>query len=443
MTASIGQNLPGTALPRSSSQQSGSKAGEDGPAFDDLLTNRETSAREKVTQRAPHASHWEKIRADFSFSSGEPPAQGEESSDEVDEKSGDEPLGDKQSANSQDQTAGARDRLPLFITLHGLGRSQPDNQETQVEPATAEAETDPLSADKAKRAVVGRTAKGVDTGQGDQEQLPKIHVDRPAATRGVGGVQPAPQANAQNLIAGRPEDTATSAGSVAETIPGDSGAAQVEPLEITKNDRRATNEALKQSGASRATVVAEQNFPAPALHNTSQAAHDVIDAIVGNGAPARAASAAATVAQNGSPVAVPAHILKIELHPAELGAVTANLRLVGEQLSIELKPETYEAHRRLSADREAIVKSLKSLGFDIDKVTILQPSVAATPAARADAPQAGAPPGRDQSSFQPGSSGGNGDGTSGQSGRNRGDDRHQDQRPTQPSHERSGNGLFI
>ena len=40
-------------------------------------------------------------------------------------------------------------------------------------------------------------------------------------------------------------------------------------------------------------------------------------------------------------VALPAQSLKIELHPAELGVVTASLRFVGEQLSIELKVETH------------------------------------------------------------------------------------------------------
>ena len=48
---------------------------------------------------------------------------------------------------------------------------------------------------------------------------------------------------------------------------------------------------------------------------------------------------------------------KIELHPAELGMVTASLRLSGEQLSIEIRPENHEAHRRLSSDSDAIMTS--------------------------------------------------------------------------------------
>src|SRR5690606_19355410 len=100
------------------------------------------------------------------------------------------------------------------------------------------------------------------------------------------------------------------------------------------------------------------------------------------------------------------------------------LRLVGGQLSIELTPENQEAHRRLSSDADAIIKSLRSLGFDIDKVSVLQPQIAATASARSDAAgTATGSMGRDQSSFQPGNSGGNGENTGGQqSGRNRNDD---------------------
>ena len=58
--------------------------------------------------------------------------------------------------------------------------------------------------------------------------------------------------------------------------------------------------------------------------------------------------------------------------------VTASLRFAGEQLSIELQVENSEAHQRLSADSETIVKSLRGLGYEIDRVTILQSSVASS-----------------------------------------------------------------
>ncbi|WP_404934566.1 flagellar hook-length control protein FliK [Nitratireductor sp. L15S-10] len=64
--------------------------------------------------------------------------------------------------------------------------------------------------------------------------------------------------------------------------------------------------------------------------------------------------------------------LKIQLQPAELGTVTAKLRLVGEQLMVDLQVESTEARHRLSTDSESIVKALRSLGYDIDRVTVQQ-----------------------------------------------------------------------
>ena len=121
------------------------------------------------------------------------------------------------------------------------------------------------------------------------------------------------------------------------------------------------------------------------------------------------------------------------------------MRLAGEQLSIELKPETHEAYRRLTTDSEAIVKSLRGLGFDVDKVTILQPSIAVHAPARSDAASSQAmPQGRDQSAFQPGNSSGNNAGSGGQqSGRNRNDDAQELGRPAAPVRERAGDDMFI
>ena len=81
-----------------------------------------------------------------------------------------------------------------------------------------------------------------------------------------------------------------------------------------------------------------------------------------------------------------AQSLKIQLHPAELGMVTATLRFAGEQLSIELQVENHEAYRRLSSDSETIVNSLRDLGYDIERVTVLQPSTCIASEPRAPTP---------------------------------------------------------
>lgn len=190
------------------------------------------------------------------------------------------------------------------------------------------------------------------------------------------------------------------------------------------------------------TVTAAQSFPAPAPVPVSQTITALAGAIASDGGMAPALAASAGLAQPGQAVAAASHLLKIELHPAELGVVTANLRLSGGQLSMELKPENQEAHRRLSADSEALAKSLQGLGFAVDKITVLQPSVAATATPRMDAAPGSA--GRDASSFQPGNSGGNGESSGGQHfGRNRGNEGQHGGHGGTPLRDRAGGGLFI
>ena len=104
--------------------------------------------------------------------------------------------------------------------------------------------------------------------------------------------------------------------------------------------------------------------------------------------------------------------------------VTASLRFAGEQLSIELQLENNEAYQRLSADSEAIVKSLRGLGYDIDKVAIVQSSIASSrrPAPMQAFPAESTP--REQSAFRSGDpSGGNGGSGGQQPGRDYPNDR--------------------
>jgi len=75
--------------------------------------------------------------------------------------------------------------------------------------------------------------------------------------------------------------------------------------------------------------------------------------------------------------------LKIQMHPIELGLVTATLRLHGDTLVVSLQVQTGEAYRQLSEDQDAMVKALRDQGFAVDQV-----SVQFTPADRgADAQQ--------------------------------------------------------
>ncbi len=62
--------------------------------------------------------------------------------------------------------------------------------------------------------------------------------------------------------------------------------------------------------------------------------------------------------------------LKIQLNPVELGAVTAHLRIKDDTVTVELSAETADAQRQLASDADTIVKSLRALGLDVDRVTV-------------------------------------------------------------------------
>jgi len=64
--------------------------------------------------------------------------------------------------------------------------------------------------------------------------------------------------------------------------------------------------------------------------------------------------------------------LRIQLNPAELGMVTARLTATGSQLEIEIRVESNDARQRLANDSDAIVKALRGVGLDVEKLTIQQ-----------------------------------------------------------------------
>jgi flagellar hook-length control protein FliK len=63
--------------------------------------------------------------------------------------------------------------------------------------------------------------------------------------------------------------------------------------------------------------------------------------------------------------------LKIQMHPIDLGTVTATLRLKDDELHVEIKVETGDAFRQLSDDQNAMVKALRAQGFAVDQVNIV------------------------------------------------------------------------
>lgn len=169
----------------------------------------------------------------------------------------------------------------------------------------------------------------------------------------------------------------------------------------------------------RVNIIAQQNIPAPAAQPAASTASSLVAMLSGD-AGWREAAATSFQPLAARPPLSSAHSLKIQLHPAELGMVTASLRLSGEHLTVELQVENQDAFRRLNADSEIIVKSMRALGLDIDKVTVQAPQFASSAQARTDisassssamargqdmSGQAGSGGGADSGGQQPGRSG--------------------------------------
>jgi chemotaxis protein MotD len=192
--------------------------------------------------------------------------------------------------------------------------------------------------------------------------------------------------------------------------------------------------------APRVTIVSQQSIPAPMLSTAivlaeSIAASDLLE-------PAKTTLSLDAIHASAAPVS--ASSLKIQLHPAELGMVTATLRFAGEQLSIELQVENHEAYRRLSSDSDTIVGSLRDLGYDVDHVTVLQPALVSIPTSRSDIGAAtsssqGRPPDQSGSGAAGAGTGGSG-GRQSENGGNAGRNGHQNPAATR---EQQGGGLYI
>jgi chemotaxis protein MotD len=218
------------------------------------------------------------------------------------------------------------------------------------------------------------------------------------------------------------------------------------PAEQSSADRTQAKEALPEASAEpaktapRITVLAQQSIPAP-MPSTAIVLADTIAASdllepLRNPPALDAIHASATHAS--------AQSLKIQLHPAELGMVTATLRFAGEQLSIELQVENHEAYRHLSNDSDTIVSSLRDLGYEIDRVTVLQPQLASTPAGRADTGASlPSPQGRVPEQFGAGVGPGGNGGSGGRQSQDGGNPGRGGQQHPASSREQQGNGLYI
>ena len=216
-----------------------------------------------------------------------------------------------------------------------------------------------------------------------------------------------------------------------------SGPVRQAPREARQAEQPATN--------SRVDVVGSQTLPAPAISVANTTTTAFMSAISADPVWKTSATDAVTqAALHGRPQPGAVHSLKIQLHPAELGMVTADLRFAGDQLSVVLQVETAEAYHRLESDTDTIVKAFRALGYEIDHVAIQQPQPA-NQAARTDAAASNSTQlSRDLQSAFSGNSGGAGAGSGGRgtNGEGRNDARNMDGIGS-VSQERPSRGLYI
>lgn len=270
----------------------------------------------------------------------------------------------------------------------------------------------------------GEAAPAVPKRTGLREQAIHQPFRHAATAAGSGGddvaVTPGPHVDATVVQAGRGDGSITSRDGPREQ-------ATRSPVEQPAGDR-----------APKLTVVSVQTAPAPAGTSVmTPTSASFVEALGGADALPRYVSETAaqtSASQAGKPVTT----LKIQLNPVDLGTVTASLSGDGEKLSIEVQVENQEAHHRLRSDGDAIVKALRGMGFDVDRITIQQ-----TLQSAASPGSPGSPADRGQSFAAPDQRAGEGRGQSPQGGTRQGHDERVAQGSNGERGEAGSGGVYI
>ncbi|RUV94921.1 flagellar hook-length control protein FliK [Mesorhizobium sp. M1A.F.Ca.IN.022.07.1.1] len=458
---SVSQATPGLASAHVQSRQHPADGKENGANFGEMVHGAEQSARQAKHPAEPVSSDAQPARRALAGSPKPRPdedgqnktaapkpaaGKGAKNGAEADHAKATD---DADAAAQSSDSAPLQDGLPLLMALGDIRHfATSTNAERGGSSVEGEAGTQPSIGQAASSQLAIRQGKRMlaDASEGS-EPLPRSgRATMATEKRGPDfGQKPAGAGPGPDMSIRKDDILSGTQGAATDaTTPQGWRPAAAQKTAQTAQALASNNQAKPSSAAGRLDVVSQQSFPAPAQNAFGQTVSALAEAIASDSGVQQAYSSGPIGSHATNSVAVSTHVLKIELHPADLGTVTASLRLSGEQLSIEMKPETHAAYRRLTADSDAIVKSLRSLGFDVDHVTIMQPSIAVHSAGRVEA--SGAPPmstGREQPSFQPGNSGGNSAGGDRQPGRNNGNGAQEFGRAASPLRERAGDDIYI
>jgi chemotaxis protein MotD len=129
-------------------------------------------------------------------------------------------------------------------------------------------------------------------------------------------------------------------------------------------------------------VAQERHFaPSDPLAPARQVAAAVLSAVAIDGpqaaeTPQRAAPAAAAVAHAATGSAEPLRVLRLELDPGNLGAVSITMRLSGTRLELEVAVDHRHTLALITKDRDVLSSSLESSGYALDNLTIKAADVA-------------------------------------------------------------------
>lgn len=151
------------------------------------------------------------------------------------------------------------------------------------------------------------------------------------------------------------------------------GKGQAVSMNISADGERVAVENGGSSAAPKAeaiTVLEARRYLGVAM-NTNSAS--VASAIAGDGEWAQAlqSNLAPTQPEALGQAGKTLNTLKIQMHPIDLGTVTATLRLKDDELHVELKVETGDAYRQLRDDQGELVKALRAQGFAVDQVNVV------------------------------------------------------------------------
>lgn len=136
--------------------------------------------------------------------------------------------------------------------------------------------------------------------------------------------------------------------------------------EMQGANNRLDSVAIKMDGVE---VLETKSF-APISQNMSANGANIVDALAKT-QPVTALNAIDQIdTLQNMPQSKVLNTMKLQLKPAELGLVTAIMKMQGEVLQVDLRVENVEAFRQLNDDSSAITKALKGHGFAIEQVNV-------------------------------------------------------------------------